>query len=185
MKAGEGEYTANRFAENSSFIDEIPTILPPSLTNLDDDNDEDVDKNASSSDDEGNLPPAVQKVQSMEKDLAIHRSDTKEMEVTLSLHRSMSTVSNDWSQNQKVDAASVHALPSFSPPKTKLPPRMLPSALRKVRSMDPRMNAKNVTIDPHEVVRTWSKTVVHSSGEVELEPVAECDSRSESTSQRA
>jgi hypothetical protein len=156
---------------------DVPTILPPSLTAMSEAN---QDKDAASSDDEAGMPPAVQKVQSMEKGLAIQQSDTKEMEVTLALHQVMSTVAAEEERQATINAAAVKALPSFSSKQS--PKKMLPSAMRKVRSMDPRM--KNVTIDPYEVVRSWSKTVVQSNGNVELEPVCEEDARSEVTTER-
>jgi hypothetical protein len=93
----------------------------------------------------------------------------------LALHRNYSYAAEQEKIKQdKVNAAAVQALPSFSANSRAAynnQKKMLPSAMRRVRSMDP--NAKSVTIDPYEIVRSWSKATIQPSGDVELEPVME------------
>lgn len=165
-----------------AVTDDVATICPPSMKHVTSPDAE--EKDTASVDGEEALPPAVQKVQSMEKDLAVQKStDSKQMEVTLALHQSFSMAAAEEERQAKIDAAAVEALPSF--PANKKSTKMPPSALRKVRSMvDPRI--KTVTIDPYEIVRSWSKTVVQENGEVELEPVYEVEeeARSEVTTGR-
>lgn len=163
---------------------DIPTIRPPSMQTVEQQYQEPSSPDGSLCSERA-LPPAVQKVQSKERDFL--RAESKEMEVTLALHQSFSTL-DDAEEQPKIDADSVNALPTFASPAGALqsPSRAkkgyLPSAMRKVHSMDPRM--KSVTIDPYEIVRSWSKTTIQENGEVELEPVAE-DDRSEVTTRRA
>jgi hypothetical protein len=159
--------SAARSATNARPEEEVPTILPPSVSVV-----SPTVSAASSpraegdSDDEGSMPPALQKIQSMEKDQV--QEDSKQKEVTLALFQSFSQQAAEEERQAKIDAAAVQAMPSFT---RKAAGKMPPSAMRKVRSMDPRI--KNVTIDPADIVRSWSKTHVQASGEVELESVAE------------
>jgi len=162
----------------------VPTILPPSGTTT---KASDSTRNAaemSSSDDEGRRkPPAVKSVLSNEKEPATQKSETKEMEVTLELHKTFSQAAKehdvddneDEDEHEKglsvsVDKDSIKALPSFSPRKKKSAIRNA-VAMRKVKSMS--TTDARVQFDPYEVVRTWSKTVVQPTitEDVEIEQV--------------
>jgi hypothetical protein len=158
--------------------EEVPTILPPSVSVASptaSGTSAELSPRETDSDDEGSMPPALQKIQSMEKDQV--QGDSKQKEVTLALFQSFSQQAAEEERQAKIDAAAVQAMPSFT---RKAASKMPPSAMRKVRSMDPRI--KNVTIDPAGIVRSWSKTHVQASGEVELESVAE--NRSETATDR-
>ena len=155
--------------------DEVAKILPPSVNASDaKKSDANTYSEDNSSDDEAVAPPAIKAKRSNEQRTII-TSTSKEMEVTLALHRNYSYAAEQEKLNQEtVNAAAVQALPSF--PVTNRAAaysqkKMLPSAMRRVRSMDP--NAKSVTIDPYEIVRSWSKATIQPTGEVELEPVIE------------
>ena len=157
--------------------DDVAKILPPSVSNSAEPqmkkNDANTYSEDNSSDDETGAPPAVKAKRSNENRTII-TSTSKEMEVTLALHRNYSYASDQEKLKQdKVNAAAVQALPSFSSNSRAAysQKKMLPSAMRRVRSMDP--NAKSVTIDPYEIVRSWSKATIQPTGEVELEPVIE------------
>jgi len=141
----------------------VSTIRPPSLSEIA------VKKDASddsdnSSENSVTAPPAVQKVRSKQQESS---SPTKEIETTYALHRVLSSKNK---AEQTVDAAAVNALPSF--PKQTTAKKLLPSALRKVKSVGP--GVKNVTVnDPYEMKHTVSKTRFMESGEVEVEAVDE------------
>lgn len=129
----------------------------------------------SSSDDEGlRKPPAVKSVLSNEKEPTTQKSENKEMEVTLELHKTFSQAAKEVQEKTlsvSVDADSVKALPSFSARKKKSAIRNA-VAMRKVKSMNTSKDPR-VQFDPYEVVRTWSKTVVQPTitEDVEVEQV--------------
>ena len=164
-------------AEPDVEPDDVAKILPPSVNANDSQmkkNDANTYSEDNSSDDEAGAPPAIKAKRSTENNRTIITSTSKEMEVTLALHRNYSYASEQEKRNQeKVNAAAVQALPSFSANSRAAfsQKKMLPSAMRRVRSMDP--NAKSVTIDPYEIVRSWSKATIQPNGDVELEPVME------------
>ena len=117
----------------------VPTILPPSGTTT---KASDSTRNAaemSSSDDEGlRKPPAVKSVLSNEKEPTTQKSENKEMEVTLELHKTFSQAAKEVQEKTlsvSVDADSVKALPSFSARKKKSAIRNA-VAMRKVKSMN-------------------------------------------------
>lgn len=161
---------------------DVATICPPSVT-LKQKQVESIQSTLEDSDDEDGLPPAVQKVLSMEGENSKIQTfaNSRQKEVTLALFQSFSREAAAEEERQaKVDAAAVSAMPTFN--KAKGPIKMPPSAMRKVRSMDPRI--KNVTIDPADIVRSWSKTYVQQSGEVEVESISESEERSETATTR-
>jgi hypothetical protein len=165
-------------AEPEIEPDDVAKILPPSVNSTTGPqmkkNDANTYSEDNSSDDEAAAPPAIKAKRSNENRTII-TSTSKEMEVTLALHRNYSYAAEQEKRNQeKVNAAAVQALPSFSANSRTAynsQKKMLPSAMRRVRSMDP--NAKSVTIDPYEIVRSWSKATIQPNGDVELEPVQE------------
>jgi hypothetical protein len=99
------------------------------------------------------------------------------MEMTLALHKSMSMTAAD---DEEVKSTARVGFTPTSSSGNKGGSKLNPSALRKVRSLDPRMmtsksQQKNVMFDPVEVVRSWSKTIMTNDNEVELEVVTEED----------
>ena len=160
---------------SETVIDDVPKILPPSVnTSPDAQISQTVNtySEANSSDDDNSAVPAIKAKRSNDRQTLIS-CQSKEMEVTLALHRNYSFAAEQQklAEQEKIDASSVQALPSFSSSRAAAQKRTLPSALRRVRSMDP--TAKSVSIDPYEIVRSWSKATVQPTGEVELETVKE------------
>jgi hypothetical protein len=92
------------------------------------------DEDEESSDDEAPLPPAVEKIRTVESRI---EPETKQMgEETISLHRTLSKLYKQESARvPSVDAAAVKALPTFSVPKRKT--RFDPQVLKKVQSIGP------------------------------------------------
>lgn len=155
----------------------VATVVPPSMSNDVGDvsgNDSIVDSVTDSTSKyvPEKFPPAVRKVWTEENQL--QPAQSQEMELTLALHKSMSMTATDDDEANKRQVA-------FSPTSNgKGGAKFVPSALRKVRSLDPRMMTsknKNVMFDPVDVVRSWSRTIINNDNEVELEAVSEVDSR--------
>jgi hypothetical protein len=167
----------------------VSTFVPPSMTHSAAGssvmNESIIDSLADASAHKDKLPPAVRKVWTQENTLRPEKS--QEMEETLALHQSMSMTAGD--DDEEVKPKTRVAFTSTKSSINNNSNGNVPSsALRKVRSMDPRMmtsvsQPKNVMFDPVEVVRSWSKTIMNNDNEVELEVVTEeSDSRTESSS---
>jgi len=188
QKGGLRKFFSRRFSRKASkkqaedFEEvKVPTILPPSGTTMT--NARDAARGyAEISSGEEDLPPAVKTV--LSKDLK--KADTKEMEVTLELHRTLSKSFNrpglvgedsdsddDEYDKERVNGDRVKTLPTFNRTMSKPASAMRPpSAMRKVKSMDLRRSpgsSKSVQIDPYEIVRTWSKSVIRAAQSEEQE----------------
>jgi DNA repair exonuclease SbcCD ATPase subunit len=114
------------------------------------------DEDEESSDDEAPLPPALEKIKTVESRI---EPETKNMgEETISLHRTLSKIyKQEGDRVPTVNAASVKALPTFNVPKPKA--RFDPQVLKKVQSIGP---------------GAYVQSQEFKNGEIELEAIL-CD----------
>lgn len=173
-------------AKSTSEEEKVPTILPPSGVTTERSG---TAMGGGISSGEEDLPPGVKSALSKRKEEDSGRAENAEMEVTLELHRSMSKTSpkaakdhsdddddDDYyypvkqGKNVRVNSDVVNSMPTF--PKSRLSKKngsslkSPPSALRKVKSMDLRRqpsSGRTVQIDPYDIVRTWSRSVIRAA----------------------